>query len=111
LRVKFFEKSFHITNHFPNVFLGREIPKVEGQTIADMMQGLIERGRHPDGWQHYTRGLHGKIIDHEEEESWQAQEIAGLKAEVDELKMDLDRAHTHNNWLTDCAIAAGEEGV
>jgi flagellar biosynthesis/type III secretory pathway chaperone len=72
------------------------------------LQGLVEKGRHPKDWEHYTRGLRGKIIDHEDEENWQAQEIAGLKSEVDELKMDLERANSHNNWLTNGAIAGGE---
>jgi hypothetical protein len=108
LRVKFFEKSFQITNHFPNVFLGREIPKQEGQSIADMLQQLVEMGKHPKSWQHHSRGLRGKVIDHEDEENWQAQEIAGLKDEIEELKNTIQDYSDNVHWLEGQAITGGE---
>lgn len=94
LRVEFFEKSFRIRNHFPFVFLGREIPKNEAQTLANMMQGLVEKGKHPTDWEHYTRGLLGTVRDHLDEVAWQAQEIATLMDKVQDLEQEL----LNNAW-------------
>ena len=107
LEVIFYSKSFTVSDYHTCVWLGRDIPENDGRDIADLLQALVEQGKHPASYNHYNRGLRGKVI--KEDKSWQAQEIAALRTEVDELQSDLERAHSHIHWLEGCAIATGEE--
>jgi hypothetical protein len=94
LRVQFFEKSFKIADHHYCVWTGRDIPHVAGREIADMMQELVERGRHPNNWHEFSRGIQGTIIDPDDEVSWQAQEICELKDKIQDLEQEL----LNNAW-------------
>lgn len=91
LRVHFYEKSFKIDDMGTCVWTGRAMGLQDMKVIAHWLQSLVERGRHPHRWREMCAGQKIILSDPKDVESWQAQEIAQLKAEIEELK--IERVH------------------
>lgn len=99
LTVHFFDKSFKIKGMMHQcIYTGRRMDKQEMMDVVTMLQSLIERGRHGNNWREFSKGHRPVVHSREDMEDWQAQEIANLNDQIEELKCDIADYESNIGW-------------
>jgi hypothetical protein len=88
LKINFYNKSFKVSDMATCVQTVNHMGHQDMRVVGHWLQSLVERGRNPRDWREHCAGQEVVLSDHKDTESWQTQEIAQLRAEIEELKIE-----------------------